>query len=87
MAAQPAITPSASDQYQLRLSRQRNHVHTISSPRSSIGDCDASSTEWQNQMYEHFHADLKRLHETVDVPYFYMEWRAALEIVLPARGL
>jgi len=62
-------------------------VHSFRPFGCRIFFCDASSTEWQNQMYEHFHADLKRLHETVDVPYFYMEWRAALEIVLPARGL
>ena len=46
--------------------------------------CDASSTEWQNQMYEHFHADLKLLHQTLGVPYFYIEWRAAMEMLAVA---
>ena len=45
--------------------------------------CDSTSTEWQNHAYERFHAELKRLHETLDVPYFYLEWRQAMEIVLP----
>jgi Fe-S-cluster containining protein len=40
--------------------------------------CDPASTQWQNDLYERFHADLKRLHETLDVRYFYMEWRQAL---------
>ena len=43
--------------------------------------CDSTSTEWQNRMYERFHADLKRLHETLDVPYFYIEWREALAML------
>jgi hypothetical protein len=41
--------------------------------------CDATSTEWQNETYEHFHARLKRLHEELEVPYFYVEWRRAIE--------
>lgn len=40
--------------------------------------CDATATEWQNQAYERFHARLKRLHESLGVPYFYLEWRTAL---------
>ena len=40
--------------------------------------CDASAAAWQNEQYERFHADLKRLHERLGVPYFYVEWRQAL---------
>ena len=40
--------------------------------------CDPTSTDWQNQAYERFHARLKLLHEQMDVPYRYVEWRAAL---------
>jgi Fe-S-cluster containining protein len=40
--------------------------------------CDATSTEWQNERYERFHTELKRLHGDLEVPYFYMEWRQAL---------
>jgi Fe-S-cluster containining protein len=43
--------------------------------------CDASSTEWQNEHYEKFHARLKRLHETLAVPYAYLEWRSALAML------
>jgi hypothetical protein len=40
--------------------------------------CDATATDWQNQTYERFHADLRRLHDELAVPYRYIEWRAAL---------
>jgi hypothetical protein len=44
--------------------------------------CDATSTDWQNALYERFHERLKQLHETLAVPYFYVEWRQALRQVL-----
>ncbi len=40
--------------------------------------CDPTADDWQHAKYEQFHGDLKRLHETFEVPYHYMEWRAAL---------
>jgi Fe-S-cluster containining protein len=40
--------------------------------------CDPTSTDWQQAAYERFHAQFKRLHEELGVPYFYVEWRAAL---------
>jgi Fe-S-cluster containining protein len=40
--------------------------------------CDATSTQWQNEQYERFHAELKELHKRLDVPYVYVEWREAL---------
>ena len=40
--------------------------------------CDATATGWQNEQYERFHAQIKRLHDTLAVPYFYVEWRMAL---------
>lgn len=43
--------------------------------------CDETSTEWQNQAYERFHGELKQLHETLGVPYAYVEWRQALRAI------
>jgi len=40
--------------------------------------CDSTSTDWQRDQYEQFHTQLKRLHETFAVPYYYLEWRTAL---------
>jgi Fe-S-cluster containining protein len=53
-------------------------VHPIRPFGCRIYFCDATSTNWQNEQYERFHADLKRLHDTLSVPYFYVEWRAAV---------
>lgn len=56
-------------------------VHAIRPFGCRMFFCDATSTEWQNEQYEHFHARLKRLHEELSVPYFYVEWRQALAAV------
>jgi len=53
-------------------------VHTIRPMGCRLFFCDSSSNDWQHDQYEKFHADLKRLHESLAVPYFYVEWRAAL---------
>ena len=53
-------------------------VHAIRPFGCRMFFCDATSTDWQNAAYERFHGELKRLHETLDVPYFYLEWREAL---------
>ena len=60
---------------------QRNKlcgVHTIRPMGCRLFFCDTTATEWQRDQYEQFHAELKRLHETMAVPYYYMEWRTAL---------
>jgi Fe-S-cluster containining protein len=53
-------------------------VHAIRPFGCRMFFCDATSTEWQNGQYEQFHARLRRLHEELNVPYFYVEWRLAL---------
>jgi Fe-S-cluster containining protein len=53
-------------------------VHAIRPFGCRMFFCDATATEWQNEAYERFHAKLKRLHEELGVPYFYVEWRRAL---------
>ena len=64
---------------------QRNKLCTVHAFRPfgcRMFFCDATSTEWQNEQYERFHAELKQLHQTLDIPYFYVEWRQALRDVL-----
>jgi Fe-S-cluster containining protein len=56
-------------------------VHAIRPFGCRMFFCDATSTDWQNEQYEQFHARLKRLHEELSVPYFYVEWRRALAAV------
>lgn len=53
-------------------------VHPIRPFGCRIFFCDATSTQWQHEQYEIFHAELKQIHKHLAVPYFYMEWRAAL---------
>jgi Fe-S-cluster containining protein len=64
-------------------------VHSIRPFGCRIFFCDATAQEWQNQRYELFHAELKQAHERLGVPYFYVEWRAALSAVglSPQRAL
>ncbi len=40
--------------------------------------CDENAQSWQNELYEHYHAQLTALHEKYGLPYRYLEWRAAL---------
>lgn len=40
--------------------------------------CDATATMWQQEQYARYHAELKRLHDELEVPYFYVEWRQGL---------
>lgn len=53
-------------------------VHPIRPMGCRLFFCDPTSTEWQNELYERLHAGLRRLHESLEVPYCYVEWRYAL---------
>jgi Fe-S-cluster containining protein len=53
-------------------------VHDIRPFGCRVFFCDSTSDEWQHMQYERFHAELKRLHESLRVPYRYLEWRQAL---------
>jgi Fe-S-cluster containining protein len=53
-------------------------VHPIRPFGCRMFFCDPTATEWQNQLYERFHAELREAHERLGVPYRYVEWRAAL---------
>jgi hypothetical protein len=41
--------------------------------------CDPTADQWQQQLYEQLHLELKQLHERLAIPYFYVEWRDALQ--------
>ena len=53
-------------------------VHRIRPFGCRVFFCDETSVKWQAEQYERLHRELKRLHEELCVPYFYVEWRAAL---------
>lgn len=52
-------------------------VHEIRPLGCRVFFCDPSAT-WQNAVYETHLRRLRDLHAQFDVPYAYMEWRAAL---------
>jgi hypothetical protein len=54
-------------------------VHAIRPFGCRLFYCDPTAQQWQQNLYEQLHADLRRLHETLGVDYFYVEWRNALE--------
>ena len=58
-------------------------VHPIRPFGCRIFFCDPTATQWQNDQYEQFHARLRRLHDDLNVPYFYVEWRQALRSLSP----
>lgn len=43
--------------------------------------CDPTSTNWQHEQYERFHAAIRELHERFGVTYWYAEWRDALAAI------
>ena len=46
--------------------------------------CDPKATPLLQPLYETCHQQLKRLHERLDIPYHYVEWRTGLQAILPA---
>jgi len=61
---------------------QKNRLCTVHEARPfgcRIYFCDTTADAWQKSAYEQFHARLKRLHDTLDIPYFYVEWREGLK--------
>jgi Fe-S-cluster containining protein len=75
----PTTIPSTGCPFQLN---KLCTVHTIRPFGCRIFFCDPSATDWQQSAYERFHAELKQLHEKLNVPYAYMEWRAALRLIV-----
>jgi Fe-S-cluster containining protein len=56
-------------------------VHAIRPFGCRVFFCDSTSFDWQTEQYERFHRELKTLHQELDVPYFYVEWREALAAI------
>ncbi|MEX2670695.1 MAG: hypothetical protein WD294_01155 [Phycisphaeraceae bacterium] len=53
-------------------------VHTVRPLGCRIYFCDPEAQAWQNAVYEQFLDELRALHERLNLPYRYIEWRAAL---------
>lgn len=48
--------------------------------------CDENAQSWQNDVYEKYHARLRKIHERFELPYRYLEWRAGLREMMESRG-
>ncbi len=57
-------------------------VHGIRPFGCRVYFCDSTAQQWQQDVYERLHGKLKQAHEKLGVPYFYVEWRQALGIML-----
>jgi hypothetical protein len=57
-------------------------VHGIRPLGCRLFFCDVGCVPWQQELYERCHAELKRLHERLDIRYFYVEWRQGLREVM-----
>jgi Fe-S-cluster containining protein len=53
-------------------------VHGIRPFGCRVFFCDETAEEWQREQYELVHGRIKKMHEEMGVPYFYVEWRRAL---------
>lgn len=53
-------------------------VHTVRPFGCRIFFCDPTATDWMTDAYERYHARLRELHSAYEIPYRYVEWRAAL---------
>lgn len=56
-------------------------VHGVRPFGCRVFFCDETSDDWQHEQYEQLHAELKRLHDDLAVPYAYIEWRQALRLL------
>jgi hypothetical protein len=61
-------------------------VHSFRPMGCRVFYCDPTAIEWQRDQYEQFHGELRRLHEQMQVPYFYVEWRQGLRLLFD-KGL
>jgi len=60
-------------------------VHQIRPFACRLFFCDSTSTEWQHEQYQSFHTRLRQLHDSLQVPYYYLEWRQALSLLLTSE--
>lgn len=54
-------------------------VHAIRPMGCRVFFCEPGTEAWQRETYERFHAQMRELHETHEIAYRYLEWRAAVE--------
>jgi Fe-S-cluster containining protein len=53
-------------------------VHAMRPMGCRVYFCQQGTAEWQNQLYEKYQAQIRELHNELQLPYQYAEWRALL---------
>lgn len=53
-------------------------IHTLRPLGCRVYFCQKSQQDWQQDLYERFLGELRRLHDERRLPYRYMEWRGGL---------
>lgn len=53
-------------------------IHGVRPPGCRIYFCDRDPAGWQSALAERCHHEIRSLHERLDVPYRYAEWRSLL---------
>lgn len=60
-------------------------IHAAKPAACRIYFCDRSARSWQQDLAERVQGRLRTLHEDLDLPYFYGEWRTVLEGLMVER--
>ncbi|TVQ60071.1 MAG: YkgJ family cysteine cluster protein [Phycisphaerales bacterium] len=61
-------------------------AHAIKPLGCRVYFCDRSAQVWQQSLHEAALGDVRAMHDRFGIPYRYMEWRAALELVVGRVG-
>jgi Fe-S-cluster containining protein len=62
-------------------------IHTVRPLGCHLFFCQEGTQEWQYQMYESYLDELRKLHESHDLPYRYVEWREGLRDAMASGQL
>ena len=62
------------------------NAHPIRAMGCRMFFCDPAHEEELQALFERMHARLKMLHDELEIPYLYVEWRAGVAAVAPLIG-
>jgi len=71
-------TPGSANAPCIYQQEKRCTIHEVRPLGCRLFFCQEGTQDWQQEVYEQFMQELRRLHEEHDLPYRYMEWRVGL---------
>jgi Fe-S-cluster containining protein len=54
-------------------------VHKVRPMGCRVYFCQKGTQEWQNDLYEKYQGEVRRIHDEYGLPYLYAEWRALVK--------